>query len=61
MIRCVLSAEEIAEKLQDRNLTVLSMRTGVGYPTLWRLKKYPEYGVNYETVKKISDYLEQNE
>ncbi len=56
----MLSAEEIAEKLQDRNLTVLAERTGVGYPTLWRMKKYPEYGANYQTVKKISDYLERN-
>ena len=56
----MLSAEEIAEKLQDRHLKVLSERTGVPYPTIWRLARYPEYGANYDTVKKISDYLEGN-
>lgn len=56
----MLSAEEIAKLLEDRNLTVIADRTGIPYPTVWRLSKFPEYGATYSTVKKISDYLEGN-
>jgi len=38
----------------------LSKATGIPQPTLWRMARYPEYGANYQTVKKISDYLEGN-
>jgi len=59
-IVCMLSAEEIAERIGMFNLSKLSKATGIAQPTLWRLTRYPEYGVNYETVKKLSDYLEGN-
>ena len=54
----MLTAEEIADKLKDRNLRKVAEACGVGHPTVWRLSKYPEYGASYEVVKAVSDYLE---
>jgi len=59
-IVCMLSAEEIAQKIGMFNLSKLSKETGIPQPTLWRMARYPEYGANYQTVKKLSDYLEGN-
>jgi len=59
-IVCMLSAEEIAERIGMFNLSKLSKATGIPQPTLWRMARYPEYGANYQTVKKLSDYLEGN-
>ncbi len=56
----MLSAEEIAERIGMFNLSKLSKATGIPQPTLWRMARYPEYGANYQTVKKISDYPEGN-
>jgi hypothetical protein len=56
----MLTVEEILKRLEDRNLRTVAARAGVSYPVVWRLSKFPEYGVNYETVKALSDYLERN-
>lgn len=57
----MLSAAEIAQKIGMFNLSKLSKETGIPQPTLWRVARYPEYGANYETIKKLSDYLERNQ
>lgn len=57
----MLTAEEIADKLKDRNLRKVAEACGVGHPTVWRLSKYPEYGASYDVVKAVSDYLERNQ
>jgi hypothetical protein len=54
----MLSLEQIIEKLQDRNLTEVSRRTGLAVPTVWRIANGQAGNVGYITVKKLSDYLE---
>ncbi len=56
----MLEIDEILHRIKNYNLKRLAIEADVNYPTVWRLTKYPEYGVNYETVKKLSDYLEGN-
>ena len=56
----MLSLEEIAEALRkDRNLKEVSRRTGISYGTIWHLAKGLQTNPSYETVKALSDYLEQ--
>lgn len=56
----MLSVKEIKEKLKDRRISVLSEKTGLSrqviYNLLWGKSKNP----TYETVEKLSDYLEKN-
>ena len=54
----MLSLEEIIVILQDRNLNEVSRRTGLAYPTVWRIANNQAGNVGYESVKKLSDYLE---
>lgn len=54
----MLTLEVIKEKLSDRKLSVVSEKSGVNYLALCNLyngKSNP----TYETVKKLSDYLER--
>jgi len=55
----MLTLEEITVKLQDRKLTEVSRRCGVGYITVWRIAKRCAGNVSYESVEKISRYLEE--
>jgi len=54
----MLSIEEIANRLKDRNLTRVAESVGLSCPTVFNMSK----GIagNYNSVKKISDYLESN-
>ena len=54
----MLSIEEIAKKLHDRNLTKVSDAVGISYPVILDMSK----GIagNYNSVKRVSDYLESN-
>lgn len=54
----MLTPEQIAEKLGDRNLKVVAEKTRLNYPTVWRASKFPQWGVAYETVKALSEYFE---
>lgn len=56
----MLSLEQIIILLQDRNLNEVSRRTGLAYPTVWRIANNQAGNVGYESVKKLSDYLETN-
>jgi hypothetical protein len=53
----MLTPEQIAEKLSDRNLKIVAERTGINYPTVWRASKFPEWAVAYDTIKILSYYL----
>lgn len=57
----MLSIEEVIAKLKDCNLKKVAKSAGINYTAVWRVSHYPKYGVNYETVKKLSDYLEGKE
>jgi DNA-binding Xre family transcriptional regulator len=55
----VLNLEEVIEKMKDRKLRVVSEQTGLSYATVWRVATGRIKDVSYETIKKISDYLEE--
>ena len=55
----MLDLEQIITLLQDRNLSEICRRTGLNYLTIWRIcKEGARANPNYETVKRLSDYLE---
>jgi transcriptional regulator with XRE-family HTH domain len=54
----MLTVEEIEIKLKDRTLTKVADATGLSYPTVWKIANGESGRVEYETVKKLSDYLE---
>ena len=56
----MLTLEEIVIILQDRNLNEVSRRTNLSYPAVWRIANGKAGNIGYETVKKLSDYLEAN-
>lgn len=49
--------EEIKKELQDRNLKAVAEGSGVHYNAVYRLMT-GQVNPSYETVKKLSDYLE---
>jgi hypothetical protein len=54
----MLTIEEIATRLQDRNLSKVADGVELSYPTVWNVARGEM--ASYETVKKLSDYLEAN-
>ena len=54
----MLTLEEISIKLQDRKLKEVARRTNVGYITVWRIAKGCAGNVSYDSVAKLSEYLE---
>lgn len=57
----MLAIDQIVTKLQDRKLKEVSKRSGVNYITVWRIATGCAGNVSYETVAKLSEYLEKNE
>jgi transcriptional regulator with XRE-family HTH domain len=55
----MLSLDRIIKELKDRNLTEVSKRTGLSYMTVWRVSTGNHTNVEYETAKKLSEYLER--
>lgn len=55
----MLSVEEITERLGDRNLSEVARRCGLSFQCVWRIARERHGKVAYDTVKKLSDYLEQ--
>jgi len=56
----MLTLEQIIEKLDDKNLTQVAKKVGLSPQTLWRIKNGTTgENVSYETVKVLSDYLEE--
>jgi len=56
----MMTIDIIIEKLKDRNLSEVARRTKLSFPCVWRISKGRHGNVGYETVKKLSDYLEAN-
>jgi len=57
----MLELEKIIEILKDRNLKEVCRRTELAYLTVWRISKGDPGNVGYDTVKRLSDYLEKGE
>lgn len=49
--------EEIKLALEDSNLKSVALKSGVHYNAVYRLMR-GQVSPSYETVKKLSDYLE---
>lgn len=56
----MLKLEEIQKALADRNLRKVARAVDLSYDTIWRVANGTVISVSYETVKKLSDYLEGN-
>lgn len=54
----MLSPEEIRERLKDRNIAKVAYYSGLSYGSVLRLSKGHD-NPKYETVKKVSEYLER--
>ena len=52
----MLSLPEIKKLLEDRQLNIVSERVGIHSNTIYRLMKVEK--ADYDTIKKLSDYLE---
>lgn len=50
--------EEVREKLKFYNLKAVAGATDMPYMTVWRAARR-DSAVNYEVVKKLSDFLTQ--
>jgi DNA-binding Xre family transcriptional regulator len=55
----MLSPEKIVTILKDRNLREVSRRTGLSYMTVWRISHGCAGNIEYNTVQKLSEYLEK--
>jgi transcriptional regulator with XRE-family HTH domain len=54
----MLSLEQVLEKLRDRNLTKVAKGSGLSPTTVHKIFKGQSVDVSYQSVKKLSDYLE---
>lgn len=54
----MLTLEEVRTKLESHNLRAVARRTGIPYMRVWRAVRR-DLPVNYEVVKKLSDFLTQ--
>lgn len=55
----MMKLDEIRRALQDRNLSIVSQRTGLHYQTIWRIARGARSDFSYDTISRVSDYLSQ--
>jgi hypothetical protein len=55
----MLTLEQITTTLKDRNWKRVSEGSGVGYLTVWKIARGFPGNVSYQTVVKLSEYLEK--
>lgn len=56
----MMTLDEIRHALRDRRLDIVSTATGISRQTIHEIRSNPEANPRYETLKSLSDYLEQN-
>ena len=54
-----MKLEQIVSALQDRNLREIERRTGIPYITLSRLRNGKTRHPDYETARKLAEYLKE--
>ena len=54
----MLNREQIIKKMVDRNLSEIARCTNLSQATVWRVVNEPSTDPGYETILKLSDYLE---
>ena len=57
----MLTIDEVREKLRDRRLTVVADETGLAYDTVRRVAAGKFINISYETVSRLSEYLERKQ
>lgn len=55
----MLTLEQIKEKLQDRNLTKVAKAVDLTRPFLSGIRSGKVPNPSYDTIKRLSDYLEK--
>ena len=55
-VKIMLSLPEIKKLLEDRQLNIVAEKVGIHSNTIYRLVRLER--VEYDTIKKLSDYLE---
>lgn len=53
----MMTLEEVRRQLQDRNLRAVQRATGLSYSTIYEIKNNKIFNPNYDTYKKLVDYL----
>ena len=53
-----MTLEQVQERLKPMNLRVVSVEANIKYALLWKTVNQ-KMRVNYDVVRKLSDYLEQ--
>lgn len=54
-----MSLDQIIAALQDRNLREVERKSGVPYHTLSRIRNGHTKRPDYETVRKLAEYLKE--
>jgi hypothetical protein len=57
----MLSLEEVKNRLQDRNILIVSQNTGLHYNTVRAIKTGANDNPTYQVMTKLSDYLENKQ
>jgi predicted transcriptional regulator len=56
----IFSLNEIIKRLEDRNLKMVSRRTGISYPNLRDIAIGKVKNPRYSTVDKLREYLSES-
>lgn len=54
----MLTLDQIVSGLEDRNLKIVSEKSGVNYLTVTKIANGSQTNPQYRTLKALSDYLE---
>ena len=54
-----MSLDQIIAALKDRNLKEVERQTGIGYHTLSRIRNGKTRRPDYETTRKLAEYLKE--
>lgn len=49
--------DDIIKSLHDRKPKVVAQESGLSYQTVWRIARGDVKNVNYDTARRLSDYL----
>lgn len=57
----MLERDEIIDRLKDMNLSAVARGAKINYGTLHHFFKNKDSNVSYETVRKLSNYLQEGD
>lgn len=50
--------EAVREKLQDRRISLISMKTNISYPKLWQFKRGQSKTLTFDQLEALERYFE---